>query len=196
MTELPPLPSWDGLHPLVVHFPIALLLVAPLFILLGLALSRGRPFLWAALLLMAIGTAGTFFAVSTGEAAGKLAERTPQINAVLEHHEHLAERTRAGFAALTVIFAVILLLPAVFRRKPGRLSGRHGEEGARRPDHHQEKSRPQKGPAAGKRHPEKDEERRDEQQRDREMHHQRMEPVPGGQRRKLGHVATSSTSRT
>lgn len=122
MTELPPLPSWDGLHPLVVHFPIALLLVAPLFILLGVMLSRGRPFLWAALLLMAIGTAGTFFAVSTGEAAGKLAERTPQINAVLEHHEHLAERTRAGFAALTVIFAAILLLPAAWRRKPGRLS--------------------------------------------------------------------------
>ncbi len=121
MTELPPLPSWDGLHPLVVHFPIALLLVAPLFILLGVALSRGRPFLWAALLLMAIGTAGTFFAVSTGEAAGKLAERTPQINAVLEHHENLAERTRAGFAALTVIFAAMLVLPAVSRRQPGRL---------------------------------------------------------------------------
>jgi uncharacterized membrane protein len=122
MTELPPLPSWDGLHPLVVHFPIALLLIAPLFVLLGVALSRGRPFLWAALLLMVIGTAGTFFAVSTGEAAGKLAERTPQINAVLEHHEQLAERTRAGFAALTAIFAVILLLPAAFRRKAGRLS--------------------------------------------------------------------------
>lgn len=121
MIKLPPLPSWDGLHPLVVHFPIALLLVAPLFILLGVVLSRGRPFLWAALLLMTIGTAGTFFAVSTGEAAGKLAERTPQINAVLEHHENLAERTRAGFAALTAIFAAILVLPALFRRRPRRL---------------------------------------------------------------------------
>lgn len=120
MVEFPPLPSWDGLHPLIVHFPIALLLVAPLFVLLGVVLRRGRPFLWAALILMAIGTAGTFLAVSTGEAAGKLAERTPQINAVLEHHEQLAERTRVGFAVLTAIFAAILV-PAFFRREPGRV---------------------------------------------------------------------------
>lgn len=120
MVEFPPLPSWDGLHPLIVHFPIALLLVAPLFVVLGISLRRGRPFLWAAFLLMAIGTAGTFLAVSTGEAAGKLAERTPQINAVLEHHEELAERTRVGFAVLTAIFAAILVGPRVLRRQPGR----------------------------------------------------------------------------
>jgi uncharacterized membrane protein len=120
MVEFPPLPSWDGLHPLIVHFPIALLIVAPLFVVLGIVLRRGRSFLWAALLLMVIGTAGTFVAISTGEAAGKLAERTPQINAVLEHHEELAERTRIGFAILTVIFAAILALPRLLRRQPGR----------------------------------------------------------------------------
>lgn len=116
MSGLPPLPSWDGLHPLIVHFPIALLLVAPLFIALGIILRRSRPFLWAALLLMAIGTTATFFAVSTGEAAGKLAERTPQINAVLEHHENLAETTRIVFTVLTVLFAAIVVAPAAFRR--------------------------------------------------------------------------------
>ena len=104
MFGLPPLPSWDGLHPLIVHFPIALLLVAPLFVVLGIVLRRSRLFLWAALLLMAIGTTATVFAMSTGEAAGKLAEPTPQINTVLEHHENLAETTRAVFTALTVIF--------------------------------------------------------------------------------------------
>ena len=33
---LPPIPSWDGLHPLVVHFPIALLLAAPVLLLAGM----------------------------------------------------------------------------------------------------------------------------------------------------------------
>ena len=28
MIDLPPVPTWDGLHPLIIHFPIALLLVA------------------------------------------------------------------------------------------------------------------------------------------------------------------------
>ena len=121
MLELPRLPSWDGLHPLIVHFPIALLLVAPLFVVLGMTLRRNRPFLWAALLLMAIGTTATFVAVSTGEAAGKLAERTPRINAVLEHHEELAETTRVVFTALTVIFAAIVTVPAAMQRLQGRM---------------------------------------------------------------------------
>ena len=120
MAGLPPLPSWDGFHPLVVHFPIALLLVAPLFVVLGVVLRRGRLFLWAGLLMMAIGTTATFLAVSTGEAAGRLAERTPQINAVLERHEALAETTRAVFTALTVIFAAIVIAPSVIRRLRNR----------------------------------------------------------------------------
>ncbi|MGE5414044.1 MAG: DUF2231 domain-containing protein [Syntrophomonadaceae bacterium] len=119
MSGLPPLPSWDGLHPLIVHFPIALLFVAPLFVILGIVLRHSRLFLWAALLLMAMGTAATFFAVSTGEAAGKLADRTPQINAVLERHEELAETTRIVFTALTLVFAAIVVAPAAFRRLQG-----------------------------------------------------------------------------
>ncbi len=42
MIDLPPLPTWDGIHPLVVHFPIALLLVAPLLVLLAAALAPAR----------------------------------------------------------------------------------------------------------------------------------------------------------
>lgn len=118
MIDFPPIPSWDGLHPLIIHFPIALLLVAPLFVALGVVFAKehGRGLLLAAFVLMVLGTASTFVAVSTGEAAGQLAERSPSVNAVLEHHEALAERTRLVFSMLTVVFAAILAAPRLTRR--------------------------------------------------------------------------------
>jgi uncharacterized membrane protein len=123
MLALPPLPTWDGLHPLVTHFPIALLLVAPLFIVLGLVRrASGHAFLRAALLLMVLGTIAIYVAVPTGEAAGRLAERNPQINQILERHEQLAEATRVLFTALTVIFGVIVFAPAVLKKNIERRS--------------------------------------------------------------------------
>ncbi len=118
MFQLPPVPSWDGLHPLIIHFPIGLLLVAPLFILIGAALRPrlARTFLVAAFILMFLGTASTFIAVETGEAAGKLATRTPEINRILQHHEQLAERTRATFMVLTTIFAALVAMPWIVKR--------------------------------------------------------------------------------
>ena len=123
MIQMPPIPSWDGLHPLIIHFPIALLLVAPLLILVGALVKpdNGRPVLYVALALMIAGTLSTFVAAATGEAAGKLAERTPQIDAVLERHEELADATRAVFSGLTVIFAAIMFAPMASQRLSGRL---------------------------------------------------------------------------
>ena len=119
MIALPPLPSWQGLHPLVIHFPIALLMVAPFFVILGAAVKpeRSHPYLLSALWLMVLGTASVFVAVGSGEAAGRLAERSPEINATLEHHEALAERTRMLFSTLTVFFAMIVLVPPWLHRQ-------------------------------------------------------------------------------
>lgn len=115
---LPPIPSWDGLHPIIVHFPIALFLVAPLLILIGIFMpNRGRSFLTSAFIMMLIGTIATWVAVSTGEEAGEIAERMQGVEAVLENHEELAETTRNVFTALTVIFGTILLVPLVFRKE-------------------------------------------------------------------------------
>ncbi|HKI85844.1 MAG TPA: DUF2231 domain-containing protein [Thermoanaerobaculia bacterium] len=122
MIEFPPLPAWDAFHPLVIHFPVALLLVAPIFVVVGVVLAgdRGRAFLITALVLMALGTVGTYVAVSTGEAAGELAQRNPAISAVLQHHEQLAEATRVVFSALTLIFSAILFVPVLLKRSLGR----------------------------------------------------------------------------
>lgn len=123
MIQAPVIPPWEGLHPLIVHFPIALLLITPLLVIAGalLAPEKGRIVLYTALSLMLIGTLSTFLAAATGEVAGKLAQRTPQVDAVLERHEELADATRAVFAGLTLIFAAIVFAPRVPRKLPGRL---------------------------------------------------------------------------
>ena len=123
MIQMPIIPPWEGIHPLIVHFPIALLLVTPLVIIVGALLKpeSGRIVLYVALALMLLGTAGTFLAAATGEAAGKLAERTPQVDAILERHEELADATRAVFSGLTIIFAAIVLVPKIFKKLSVRL---------------------------------------------------------------------------
>ncbi len=122
MFQLPPILSWDALHPLIIHFPIALLLVAPMFVIAALLVSapKRQAFMISALALMILGTASVYVAVETGEAAGKLAERTAQVNANLERHEGLAEKTRITFTVLTLILAGMLIVPRLVRWEPSR----------------------------------------------------------------------------
>jgi uncharacterized membrane protein len=124
MLQFPAIPSWDALHPLIIHFPIALLLIAPIFIVVGAVLTptKGRSYLIAALVLLLVGTAAIFMAVETGEAAGKLAERAPGMEQVLETHESLAERTQAVFSVLSVIFLALLAVPWLLKRADTRLT--------------------------------------------------------------------------
>jgi uncharacterized membrane protein len=121
MTYFPPMPTWDGLHPLIIHFPIVLLLIAPLFVILGAIMPKSsRAMYLAALLMMVLGTLSAFVSYQTGEAAGKLAERTPEISAAIERHEDLAETTRLLFSILTVIFAGMLYVPRLLKFEIGR----------------------------------------------------------------------------
>ena len=121
MLNLPFVPSWNGLHPLIVHFPIALLFVAPLFVILGIVVGplKGRPFLVSALILMALGTGSIFVAVETGELASELVRSTSAVRAVLQQHQNLAETTEVLFTLLTVVLAALLYAPKLLRRELG-----------------------------------------------------------------------------
>jgi uncharacterized membrane protein len=117
----PPL-SWDSLHPIVIHFPIALLLVAPVFIFLGLVRpERHRLFSVSALILIVLGTVGAWVAVSTGEAAAQLADQTPPIGPAIHEHEEFAEWTRLIFTILAVVYGGLVAAPLVFKRLKPRL---------------------------------------------------------------------------
>ncbi len=113
---LPPIPSWEGLHVLIVHFPIALLFVAPLFIVASLLLPKfGRVVAASALALMVLGTLSLLVTVSTGEAAEESHEEHAEgggaAEDVMEEHEELAENTRTAFIILTIVFAGIVAIP-------------------------------------------------------------------------------------
>jgi uncharacterized membrane protein/CheY-like chemotaxis protein len=103
-------PDWSGLHHFIVHFPIILLLVAPLFVIVGIAVpvTKSRLFLGSALTLMVLGTGMTYLAVATGELATKVVAPAPALNALLEEHRSLAETTRELFSVLTLVFAALL----------------------------------------------------------------------------------------
>ena len=113
----PTLPPWEGLHPSIVHFPIGLLLISPLFVLLATVFpARGRWFGWTAVLLLALGTAGSFAAVASGEAARDVVGEGPDdVVAAMDRHAELAEMARSVFAVLTGTYVVLLILPLLWK---------------------------------------------------------------------------------
>lgn len=114
------MPAWSHLHPLIVHFPIALLTLAPLLVVLGLLWPSQRGGIHcSALVLLVLGTLGALLAWATGEAAAALAERTPELRATLVRHEHFGQLTAAIFGGLTLLFAGLWLLPLSRKRKDG-----------------------------------------------------------------------------
>jgi len=102
----------ESLHPLVVHFPIALLLTALLLDALALILKRPalhRVALWN----LALGTLGAGAAVWSGLQAGGVAKHTFEIHQVMELHRKL------GIATLVIGILVTLGRLVVRERLPG-----------------------------------------------------------------------------
>jgi uncharacterized membrane protein len=123
MLQLPPIPAWDSLHVLIIHFPIALLLLCPIFVVIS-ALHlppKGRPYMVAALITLLLGTASLIVAASSGRAAAELAERGGAVDVVLKAHEELGEESEIVFAGLGTILLAMYLAPKVLRRDESRL---------------------------------------------------------------------------
>lgn len=120
----PPTPPWEGMHPLVVHFPIALLLFAAVFVFLAaITPFRGWWFSVSALLLLIGGTGSAFVSLSTGEAAMNVAEgdgeNEDQMWEVMDEHQTKMEQVSKYFAALTAVYAGLVFLPLLFKSLRG-----------------------------------------------------------------------------
>ena len=117
------LPAWDSLHPVIIHFPMVLLLLSPVLLLIGATLSphKSRPYLIMALLALLLGTASLFVATSSGEAVGELTDKGGAVKMMLESHKELASDTKVIFSMFSAILLGIVVLPRALHRQKTRL---------------------------------------------------------------------------
>jgi uncharacterized membrane protein len=95
-----------NMHPRIVHFPIAFLMLYPLMELIFL-FTRKDFFSKSAMLFLAIGVIGSFFAVLSGNQAFELINNWTTLEKEIFH-------THQTFANLTVWYFVILLTVRYF----------------------------------------------------------------------------------
>lgn len=114
------MPDIGPLHPLVVHFVVALGILGVLLRVVSLTgkLSWTSP---AALLLLLIAAGASVVAVQSGHEAHEWAEQIPGVRTAVQEHEALGEMTRNLFLLVGAIELVALL----FRNKPGARRGLH-----------------------------------------------------------------------
>jgi len=123
------LEALQNLHPLVVHYPIALLTLAPLLYVVAWISGR-ESWAWTALWMLALGTLGAALAVWTGLRAGDGVMLALSVrDRILIHHKHvmiavmamsaalsvwaiaarpMPRRGRAGFIALMLVMALLI----------------------------------------------------------------------------------------
>jgi heme A synthase len=120
MFSIPQPPDWNALHVLVVHFPIALLMLAAP-VLIGLALiipKHSRQFAAAAAVMLLLGTGTCYLALNTGDAAEELAvaqgaESDPDIAKALHEHKEMAEAVTRYFTIFTAAFVLFLIVTSL-----------------------------------------------------------------------------------
>lgn len=114
------MPNLAALHPQVVHFVVALIVVGVLFRCLSLVVRAS----WlnaAATALIALGTVASFVAVKSGVDAHGPVERIPNARAAVVEHEEWGERARNAFLILLAIEAITAALVAREQRA-GRIA--------------------------------------------------------------------------
>ena len=105
----------ESIHPLVVHFPIALLIASLVFEILSFCFrieawrTTGR---WC----LVAGTAGALAAVLSGLKAGEIAKHSFEIHQVMELHERVGILVLVHATILSLWWLLSLRWPVLFRR--------------------------------------------------------------------------------
>ena len=114
----PPMPPWSGMHVLLVHFPIALLIVAPLLMFIAMFFQKKFPGMaFIACLVLFLGTIAAWVTMKTGGAAFEEAATDNQAGQALMHeHQEMGEKVPWMFTGLFVAYLLVLLLPLMIKR--------------------------------------------------------------------------------
>jgi len=91
-----------NIHPVIVHFPIALLIVSFLFYVLGNIFKKSESFFNIGKWMLLIGTAGALGAVATGLLAGNIVEHDEVTHQIMILHQNF------GFLVLGLSFLLSL----------------------------------------------------------------------------------------
>ncbi|MBE0642545.1 MAG: hypothetical protein IH600_00520 [Bacteroidetes bacterium] len=102
------------LHPMIVHFPIALVMVGLLFEVIGIATGKDA-YSKGGLLLLLLGTAGAVAAYFSGDLAGDGVTEAGALGAALETHEAAAILALWLLVATTVVRTGLV----IFKRYSG-----------------------------------------------------------------------------
>jgi uncharacterized membrane protein len=106
------------LHPVFIHFPIALLTLYAVFELLQVKKLTGQvSWLYIKSTLLIIGTLGAYAALQTGEIARGL---NHPVNEIVSYHEDFADWTTAIFTTLSVNYLLLLVSSFFAARIPER----------------------------------------------------------------------------
>lgn len=91
-----------NLHPIIVHFPVALLTVYAWFELASLhpKLRNNKTIFYIKLVLLFIGTVWTIWWILSGEVAEKIIGKSTLVHT----HEEFAEMTRNAFVLLSILY--------------------------------------------------------------------------------------------
>ncbi|HET8886415.1 MAG TPA: DUF2231 domain-containing protein [Salinimicrobium sp.] len=108
MEEIPNFWRTEVFHPLSVHFPIALLLVAFLFKLISLKFKK-EVWTQGGSILLLLGIIGIWIAIYTGNLADGIVSRTICDPTILKDHENLAYLTAWLFTAAGVLDFLVFL---------------------------------------------------------------------------------------
>jgi uncharacterized membrane protein len=118
MFEFPSFVEFNEVHSFLVHFPIALFLVVPLIIILGLLKKENYiHYFYTALLILVFASVAIFLASASGEASAEKFTLSKKAAEAVQKHKDFAGICKGIFLGITLLYALYLLIPALLRKQ-------------------------------------------------------------------------------